>query len=110
MPGTKLQEHTGSEKAWVYSTVDFADEEQKPELFCIRFASVERASPDPFLCSISAFSSQLPHISCLSLAALSLDTLGRSASVASSDTMGHCQAAMLLENAHCHVSIEARFA
>ena len=42
MPGTKLQEHTGSEKAWVYSTVDFADEEQKPELFCIRFASIER--------------------------------------------------------------------
>ena len=43
MPGTKLQEHSGSEKAWVYSTVDFADEEQKPELFCIRFASIERA-------------------------------------------------------------------
>lgn len=42
MPGTKLQEHTGSEKAWVYSTVDFADEEQKPELFCIRFASIDR--------------------------------------------------------------------
>ena len=45
MPGTKLQEHSGSEKAWVYSTVDFADEEQKPELFCIRFASIERARP-----------------------------------------------------------------
>ena len=42
MPGTKLQEHTGSEKAWVWSAVDFADEVQKPELFCIRFASVER--------------------------------------------------------------------
>lgn len=41
MPGTKLQEHTGSEKAWVWSAVDFADEVQKPELFCIRFASVE---------------------------------------------------------------------
>ena len=41
MPGTKLQEHSGSEKAWVYTTVDFADEEQKPELFCIRFASPE---------------------------------------------------------------------
>lgn len=41
MPGTKLQEHSGSEKAWVYSTVDFADEEQKPELFCFRFSSVE---------------------------------------------------------------------
>ena len=47
MPGTKLQEHSGSEKAWVYSTVDFADEEQKPELFCIRFASIERARPGP---------------------------------------------------------------
>lgn len=41
MPGTKLQEHTGSEKAWVWSAVDFADEVQSPELFCIRFASVE---------------------------------------------------------------------
>ena len=41
MPGTKLQEHSGSEKAWVYTTVDFADEEQKPELFCMRFASPE---------------------------------------------------------------------
>eukprot|EP00884_Botryococcus_braunii_P019437 jgi/Botrbrau1/6177/Bobra.0344s0017.1 len=44
MPGTKLQEHTGSEKAWVYSTFDFADETQKMELFCLRFASVERAA------------------------------------------------------------------
>ena len=41
MPNTKLQEHSGSEKAWVWSAVDFADEVQKPELFCIRFASVE---------------------------------------------------------------------
>ena len=43
MPGTKVQEHTGSEKAMVFSCVDFADEAQKPELFCIRFASAERA-------------------------------------------------------------------
>lgn len=43
MPGTKVQEHTGSEKAMVFSCVDFADETQKPELFCIRFASAERA-------------------------------------------------------------------
>lgn len=43
MPNTKLQEHTGNEKAWVWSAVDFADEVQKPELFCIRFASVDRA-------------------------------------------------------------------
>lgn len=45
MPGTKLQEHTGSEKAWVYSTYDFADETQKMELFCLRFASVESPFP-----------------------------------------------------------------
>ncbi|KAK9837640.1 hypothetical protein WJX74_001828 [Apatococcus lobatus] len=44
MPGTKLQEHSGNDKSWVWSTVDFAEEEQKPELFCIRFASVERAA------------------------------------------------------------------
>lgn len=43
MPGTKLQEHAGSDKAWVWSTVDFAEEEQKVELFCIRFGSVEKA-------------------------------------------------------------------
>lgn len=43
MPGTKLQEHSGSEKAWVWSTPDFADETQKMELFCVRFSSVERA-------------------------------------------------------------------
>ncbi len=50
MPGTKLQEHSGSEKAWVYSTVDFADEEQRPELFCFRFSSIESA---PLLCRSS---------------------------------------------------------
>ncbi|KAK9827739.1 hypothetical protein WJX81_008169 [Elliptochloris bilobata] len=43
LPGTKLQEHSGSEKAWVYSTVDFAEEEQKMELFCLRFGSLEKA-------------------------------------------------------------------
>lgn len=43
MPGTKIQEHGGSEKAMVWSCVDFADEVQKPELFCIRFASQEKA-------------------------------------------------------------------
>jgi Ran-binding protein 1 len=43
MPGSKVQEHGGSEKAMVWSCVDFADETQKPELFCIRFASEERA-------------------------------------------------------------------
>lgn len=38
-----MQEHSGNEKAMVFSCVDFADEVQKPELFCIRFASAERA-------------------------------------------------------------------
>ncbi len=47
MPGTKLQEHSGNDKSWVWSTVDFAEEEQKPELFCIRFASVEREPITP---------------------------------------------------------------
>ncbi|KXZ50015.1 hypothetical protein GPECTOR_18g169 [Gonium pectorale] len=43
MPGTKLQEHSGSDKAWVWSAVDFADEAQKIELFAVRFGSVEKA-------------------------------------------------------------------
>lgn len=43
MPGTKVQEHGGSDKAMVWSCVDFADEEQRMELFCIRFANAERA-------------------------------------------------------------------
>jgi hypothetical protein len=51
MPGTQLQEHAGSDKAWVWSTVDFSEGEQKVELFCIRFGSTEseraRALPRP---------------------------------------------------------------
>ena len=43
MPGTKLQEHSGSDRAWVWSAVDFAEEEQRVELFCIRFGSPEKA-------------------------------------------------------------------
>mmetsp|Transcript_13647 Transcript_13647/g.23986 ORF Transcript_13647/g.23986 Transcript_13647/m.23986 type:complete len:228 (-) Transcript_13647:337-1020(-) len=43
MPGVKLQEHSGNDKAWVWSTVDFAEESQKVELFCMRFGSVEKA-------------------------------------------------------------------
>lgn len=43
MPGTKVQEHGGSDKAMVWSCVDFADEEQRVEMFCIRFANAERA-------------------------------------------------------------------
>lgn len=41
MPGVKLQEHSGNDKAWVWSTVDFADGSQNIELFCMRFGSVE---------------------------------------------------------------------
>lgn len=68
MPGTKLQEHSGSEKAWVYTTVDFADEEQKPELFCIRFASPESEPPAalalPAACAgIACLSPQQPFMS-----------------------------------------------
>ena len=44
MPGTKLAPHAGSDKAVVWSTVDFSEEEQKTELFCLRFASPERAA------------------------------------------------------------------
>jgi Ran-binding protein 1 len=44
LPGTKLAPHSGSDKACVWSAVDFADGEQKPELFCVRFASPERAA------------------------------------------------------------------
>lgn len=43
MPSAQLQEHTGSDKAWVWSTVDFAEGEQRVELFCIRFGSPEKA-------------------------------------------------------------------
>ncbi|CAD7705310.1 unnamed protein product [Ostreobium quekettii] len=43
LPTAKLQEHTGNEKAWVWSTMDFAEEEQKNEKFCIRFGTIEKA-------------------------------------------------------------------
>jgi len=43
MAGIKLQEHAGSDKAWVWSTVDFADGDQKVELFCMRFGTIEKA-------------------------------------------------------------------
>mmetsp|Transcript_18362 Transcript_18362/g.51459 ORF Transcript_18362/g.51459 Transcript_18362/m.51459 type:complete len:247 (-) Transcript_18362:233-973(-) len=43
MPGTKLEEHSGSDKTWVYTTVDFAEEQLKSEMFAIRFGSVEKA-------------------------------------------------------------------
>ena len=57
MPGTKLQEHIGSEKAWVWSAVDFADESQKMELFCIRFASKDREAPS----ALTESSTCIPH-------------------------------------------------
>eukprot|EP01025_Chloroclados_australasicus_P025726 TRINITY_DN25663_c0_g1_i1.p2 TRINITY_DN25663_c0_g1~~TRINITY_DN25663_c0_g1_i1.p2 ORF type:complete len:264 (-),score=47.30 TRINITY_DN25663_c0_g1_i1:411-1202(-) len=44
IPGTKLQNHAGNSRAIVWQTVDFADEEQKIELFCLRFGSDEKAS------------------------------------------------------------------
>jgi Ran-binding protein 1 len=43
MPGTKLQVHGGSDKAWVWSTVDFSEGAQKVELFCMRFGDVDKA-------------------------------------------------------------------
>eukprot|EP00878_Enallax_costatus_P001073 GHUV01001210.1.p1 GENE.GHUV01001210.1~~GHUV01001210.1.p1 ORF type:complete len:255 (+),score=105.42 GHUV01001210.1:83-847(+) len=43
MPTSKLKEHAGSDKAWVWSAVDYADGEHKVELFCIRFGSPEKA-------------------------------------------------------------------
>jgi Ran-binding protein 1 len=44
MPGTKLAPHAGSDKAVVWSAADFSEEEQKLEMFCLRFASPERAA------------------------------------------------------------------
>ena len=45
MPGTKLNSHGGNEKAWVWTAMDFADEEQKIEMLAIRLGSVESAQP-----------------------------------------------------------------
>ena len=39
-----MQEHSGNEKSIVWSAVDFADEEQRTEMFCARFASQDRES------------------------------------------------------------------
>ena len=44
MPGTELKNHEGNEKAWVWSAPDYAEEEMKTEVFCIRFGNVERAT------------------------------------------------------------------
>ncbi|CAN1141578.1 Ran-binding protein 1 homolog c [Linum perenne] len=39
--GTRVQEHPGNEKSCIWHATDFADEELKDELFCIRFPSIE---------------------------------------------------------------------
>ena len=44
IPGTKLEPHAGSDKAWVWSAVDFAEGEQKVELFCLKFGSTEKTA------------------------------------------------------------------
>lgn len=44
MPGTKLEAHAGSDKAWVWSAVDFSEGEQKIEMFCLRFGTSESES------------------------------------------------------------------
>eukprot|EP00236_Picocystis_salinarum_P006001 CAMPEP_0113926864 /NCGR_PEP_ID=MMETSP1159-20121227/3992_1 /TAXON_ID=88271 /ORGANISM="Picocystis salinarum" /LENGTH=244 /DNA_ID=CAMNT_0000927305 /DNA_START=26 /DNA_END=760 /DNA_ORIENTATION=- /assembly_acc=CAM_ASM_000767 len=44
VPTVKMQEHTDSDKAWVFSTHDYADQEGSFETFCIRFGSPERAN------------------------------------------------------------------
>ena len=49
MPGTKLQEHTGSDKAWVWSTMDFASEQQRMELFCLKLPSPASKTKHPAL-------------------------------------------------------------
>ena len=47
LPGTKLESHQGNDKAWVWSTVDFSEGEQKVELFCLRFGTAESESTRP---------------------------------------------------------------
>eukprot|EP00899_Mesostigma_viride_P011410 jgi/Mesvir1/2026/Mv16550-RA.1 len=42
-PLTELKEHAGSDKAWVWQTMDYADGEQKDELFTMKFGSVDSA-------------------------------------------------------------------
>ena len=43
MPGTQITNHDGNEKALVWSTPDFAEEELVNEVFCIKFGNKERA-------------------------------------------------------------------
>ncbi|RWS05180.1 hypothetical protein B4U79_01828 [Dinothrombium tinctorium] len=40
----ELRKHMSNEKAWIWNTIaDFADEQPRAELLCIRFANVENA-------------------------------------------------------------------
>jgi len=44
LPTIELKEHSGSSRAWIWSTpADFADEEAKSEVFAIRFGDAETA-------------------------------------------------------------------
>ena len=38
-PGTQLSSHMDNEKCFVWSAMDYADEEPKPEMFCIRYGN-----------------------------------------------------------------------
>ncbi|KAK9127395.1 hypothetical protein Syun_016192 [Stephania yunnanensis] len=42
LPTMSVQEHAGNDKSCVWHAADYADGELKDELFCIRFASVQK--------------------------------------------------------------------
>lgn len=77
-----MQEHSGNEKSIVWSAVDFADEEQRTEMFCARFASQDRES---------ALCARVPHVQFTFVAQKCL-------SVSSRDY--HCKP--IIVNAHVH--------
>jgi Ran-binding protein 1 len=77
MPTSKLQEHTGSDKAWVWSAVDYADGEHRVELFCIRFGTPE----SEWRCSRRSSSSMTEHVG---LAVVQPASFRRAAGAASS--------------------------
>jgi Ran-binding protein 1 len=43
VPEIQLKENVGSDRSWVYTAVDFSEEEVKPELFAIRFQTSDIA-------------------------------------------------------------------
>lgn len=56
MPGLSLSQHGGNDKAWVWTTPDYAPDESeegektpedinKPQMFAIRFGTTESACP-----------------------------------------------------------------